>query len=51
MSDARIFSTSVNQGTLDEAPGAYKNAQFILDAIEPTAKILHTLKPLYSLKG
>jgi RNA-splicing ligase RtcB len=46
-----IFSTSVGKSTLDEAPGAYKPAQIILDAIAPTAKIVHSLKPVYSLKA
>ena len=46
-----IFSRNINARTLDEAPDAYKQKQFIIDAIEPTAKIIHTLKPLYVAKG
>ena len=46
-----IFSTSVGQGTLDESPMAYKDAKMIEEAIEPTAKILFKLKPIYNVKA
>jgi tRNA-splicing ligase RtcB len=45
-----IYSTSVGQGTLDEAPDAYKPAQMIEKAIEPTAKIIGRIKPILNLK-
>jgi len=45
-----IFSTSVGQGTLDEAPGAYKPSKVIEDAIEPTAKIVGRIKPVHNMK-
>lgn len=46
-----IFSTSVNKGTLDEAPQAYKPAEFIERAIEPTATVVEHLKPIYNFKA
>lgn len=46
-----IFSTSVNKGTLDEAPQAYKPAEFIENAIEPTATVVEHLKPIYNFKA
>ena len=51
MTDAGVFSTSICAETLDEAPGSYKDAATIQNAIEPTAKIIHVLKPIYNLKS
>jgi RNA-splicing ligase RtcB len=45
-----IYSTSVSEGTLDEAPDAYKDAKIIEEAIEPTAKILFRIKPVMNMK-
>jgi tRNA-splicing ligase RtcB len=45
-----IFSTSVGQGTLDEAPDAYKPSQVIEEAIEPTARIIDRIKPILNMK-
>jgi len=47
---AGIYTTSVCKGTLDEAPGAYKDMEEILELIEPTAKVIDLVKPLYNLK-
>jgi RNA-splicing ligase RtcB len=46
-----IYSTSVNEKTLDESPMAYKNMDDIVANIEPTAKILKTVKPVYNYKA
>jgi tRNA-splicing ligase RtcB len=46
-----IFTTSVSASTLDESPMAYKDAAVIEAAIEPTAKILHRVKPIYNVKA
>ena len=46
-----IFTTSCNIDTLDESPMAYKDASVIEQAIEPTAKILFKLKPIYNVKA
>ena len=45
-----IFSTSVIDSTLDEAPGAYKDASIIEAAIEPTAYVLTKIKPIMNMK-
>jgi len=45
-----IYSTSVGQTTLDEAPDAYKDAQLIEDAIGPTATIIDRIKPVHNMK-
>lgn len=45
-----IYSTSVNRATLDEAPGVYKDAKIIEEAIEPTVKIIKRIKPILNMK-
>lgn len=45
-----IVSTSVCKGTLDEAPGAYKNPKVIEAGIAPTATIYDHLVPILNLK-
>lgn len=45
-----IYSTSVCNGTLDEAPDAYKDSKMIEEAIEPTATIIDRLKPVLNIK-
>jgi RNA-splicing ligase RtcB len=46
-----IYSTSVCQGTLDEAPDAYKDAKLIEEAIGPTATIIDRIKPILNMKA
>jgi RNA-splicing ligase RtcB len=46
-----IFTTSVDTCTLDESPFAYKDASMIEEAIEPTAKIVFKVKPVYNIKA
>ena len=46
-----IFTTSVDQSTLDECPMAYKNAESIIDAIGETAKIEKRVLPVYNFKS
>jgi RNA-splicing ligase RtcB len=46
-----IYSTSVNRETLDESPMAYKNMDDIVANIEPTAKILKRIRPVYNYKA
>lgn len=45
-----VYTTSVGTSTLDEAPDAYKPAEEIKRLIEPTAEIVHQLKPLWNMK-
>jgi RNA-splicing ligase RtcB len=46
-----IYTTSVNEGTLDESPMAYKNAQEIIEAVKDTIDIVEVIKPLYNFKA
>lgn len=46
-----IYTTSVNEFTLDESPMAYKSINDIINNIEPTAEIIKTIKPLYNFKA
>ncbi|WP_047810048.1 RNA-splicing ligase RtcB [Desulfosporosinus acididurans] len=46
-----IFSTSVNESTLDEAPMAYKPMGEIIDNIQDAVKILKLIKPIYNFKA
>jgi tRNA-splicing ligase RtcB len=45
-----IYSTSVLESTIDEAPAAYKDANDIIAAISDTVEIVKHLKPLYNFK-
>ncbi len=49
MSD--VYSQSVTEDTLDEAPMAYKSADAIADAITPTAEIVDWLDAVHNLKA
>lgn len=46
-----IYTTSVNEDTLDECPMAYKNIDDIVDNITPTAEIIKIIKPIYNFKA
>lgn len=46
-----IYSTSVNEGTLDEAPMAYKPIEEIINNIKDTVDILKIIKPIYNFKA
>lgn len=46
-----IFTTSINELTLDECPMAYKNMDDIVDNITPTADIRKCIKPVYNFKA
>ena len=46
-----IYTTSVNQDTLDEAPMCYKNMSDILDNIGPTVTVNAVIRPLYNFKA
>lgn len=51
MKEHGIFTTSVNQGTLDECPMAYKDMQSIIDNIHDTVTIDKIIKPIYNFKA
>jgi tRNA-splicing ligase RtcB len=46
-----VYSTTVGQNTLDEAPNAYKPIREIIDNIEPTVEIQKIIKPVYNFKA
>ena len=46
-----IYTTSVNERTLDEAPMAYKALEDIIDVIRDTVDIIDILKPIYNFKA
>lgn len=48
---AGIYTTSVDEGTLDESPMAYKNAQEIIEAVKDTVDIVSIIKPIYNFKA
>ncbi len=51
MEENGIYSTSVNEATLDEAPMAYKKVDDILEDIRETVDILEIIKPVYNFKA
>lgn len=46
-----IFTTSVSENTIDEAPMAYKPKEEIISAISDTAEVLEIIKPVYNFKA
>ena len=48
---AHVWSTSVVESTIDEAPMAYKPADEIIAAIGDTVEIAARLIPLYNFKA
>lgn len=46
-----IYTTSVNQSTLDECPMAYKNMESIVENVGETVEIVDTIKPIYNFKA
>lgn len=46
-----IYTTSVNSGTLDECPMAYKSFNDIADNIGETVEIVKVIKPIYNFKA
>lgn len=46
-----IYTTSVNEGTLDEAPMAYKSLEDIIGVVSETVDVIEVLKPVYNFKA
>ncbi len=46
-----VYTTSVNQDTIDESPFAYKTMQEIIDNTQDTIAIQSILKPIYNFKA
>ena len=46
-----IYTTSVNEHTLDEAPMAYKSLDDILDIVRASVDVVEVLRPVYNFKA
>ena len=46
-----IYTTSVSEATLDEAPMAYKALGDIIGVIEDSVDVIEVLKPVYNFKA
>lgn len=46
-----IYSTSVNESTIDESPMAYRSIDDIIDVVEPTVEIIDITTPVYNFKA
>ena len=46
-----IYTTSVNEATLDEAPMAYKSLEDIIDVIRESVDVIEVLKPIFNFKA
>lgn len=46
-----IYTTSVNEFTIDEAPMAYKSLEDIIDVIKESVDVIEILKPIYNFKA
>ncbi len=48
---AGVYTTSVSEATIDEAPMAYKSLADILEVIEAAVTIVDVMKPIYNFKA
>ncbi len=48
---AGIYTTSVNEQTLDEAPMAYKSLEDIIEVIRESVDVIDVMKPVYNFKA
>ena len=46
-----IYTTSVNENTLDESPMAYKSLEDIIDVIKESVEIVDIMKPVFNFKA
>lgn len=46
-----IYTTSVNEATIDEAPMAYKSLEDIIDVVRESVDVIEILKPIYNFKA
>ena len=46
-----VYSTSINESTLDEAPMSYKRLEDIIDVIKESVDIIEVMKPIYNFKA
>lgn len=46
-----IYTTSINEGTLDEAPMAYKSLEDIIGVVSESVDVIEVLKPIFNFKA
>ena len=46
-----VYTTSVHESTIDEAPMAYKSLKDIIDAVNESVNVIEVLKPIYNFKA
>lgn len=46
-----IYTTSMNENTLDEAPMAYKSLEDIIDVIRESVDVIDVMKTIYNFKA
>ena len=46
-----IYTTSINENTLDKAPMAYKRLEDIIDVIKESVDVIDVMKPIYNFKA
>ena len=46
-----IYTTSVNEQTLDEAPMAYKSLEDIIDVVRESVDVVEVMKPVFNFKA
>lgn len=46
-----VYTTSINESTLDECPMAYKPIEEIMDNIQDTVDVIDVIRPLYNYKS
>lgn len=46
-----IYSTSINEKTIDESPMAYKSIKDIIENIGDTVEIIDIIRPIYNYKS
>ncbi len=46
-----IYTTSVNESTIDEAPMAYKSLEDIIDVIHESVDVIDIIRPVYNFKA
>ena len=46
-----VYTTSINENTLDEAPMAYKSLGDIIDVVKESVDVIDVMKPVYNFKA
>ena len=46
-----VYTTSINENTLDEAPMAYKSLGDIIDVVRESVDVIDVMKPVYNFKA